>query len=157
LPDGAPDKETINRNWTELIQELRSTQTGVQVLTGFLLAVPFSSRFDSLDRVELTAYLMVLSGAVASTACVMSPIAYHRILFRTGRRPWLVETANRIAQAGLVLVGLTTCGVVFLTFDLAVSRTVGVAASLVAFVGILVLWVIVPLRARPRTPRPSAS
>jgi hypothetical protein len=122
-----------------------------------LLAVPFSSRFDSLDRVELTAYLMVLSGAVASTACVMSPIAYHRILFRTGRRPWLVETANRIAQAGLVLVGLTTCGVVFLTFDLAVSRTVGVAASLVAFVGILVLWVIVPLRARPRTPRPSAS
>ena len=60
-PDGIPE-QTINRNWTELVQELRSTQTGVQVLTGFLLTVPFSDRFDSLDDVQLTAYLLVLSG-----------------------------------------------------------------------------------------------
>ena len=146
--DGIPE-QTINRNWTELVQELRSTQTGVQVLTGFLLAVPFSDRFHSLDRVQRTAYLLVLCGAVAATAAVMSPIAYHRILFRRGRRPWLVETANQIARAGLVLVALTTCGVVFLTFDLAVGRTAGMVASVVAFVGYLVLWIVVPLRVRP--------
>ena len=45
-PPGAIPEQTINRNWTELIQELRSTQTGVQVLTGFLLAVPFTDQFD---------------------------------------------------------------------------------------------------------------
>ena len=148
MHDGIPP-ETINRNWTELVQELRSTQTGVQVLTGFLLTVPFSDKFDELDRIERTAYLLVMSGAVAATAAILSPIAYHRILFRRGRRPWLVETANKIARAGLVLVALTTCGVVFLTFDLALSRTAGVAASIVAFVAYLLLWVVVPLRARP--------
>ena len=148
-PSGAIPEQTINRNWTELIQELRSTQTGVQVLTGFLLTVPFSDRFDTLDDVQRTAYLLVLSGAVAATAAILSPVAYHRILFRRGRRPWLVTTANKVARAGLVLVALTTCGVVFLTFDLAIGRTGGVVASLVALVGYLVLWVGIPLRARP--------
>ena len=148
-PDPGIPEATINRNWTELIQELRSTQTGVQVLTGFLLTVPFSSRFDTLDDVQRTAYLMVLSGAVTATAAILSPVAYHRILFRRGRRPWLVTTANKVARVGLVLVALTTCGVVFLTFDLAIGRTGGVVASIVAFVGYLVLWVGIPLRARP--------
>ncbi|HZO67041.1 MAG: DUF6328 family protein [Kribbellaceae bacterium] len=146
--DGIPE-QTINRNWTELVQELRSTQTGVQVLTGFLLTVPFSDRFDTLDHVQRTAYLLVLSGAVTATAAILSPIAYHRILFRRGRRPWLVATANRVARTGLVLVALTTCGVVFLTFDLTVGRTGGIVAALVAFIGYLMLWIVVPLRARP--------
>ena len=146
-PDGIPEA-TLNRNWTELIQELRSTQTGVQVLTGFLLTVPFSDRFDTLDDVQRTAYLLVLSLAVAATAAILSPVAYHRILFRRGRRPWLVTTANKVARVGLVLVALTTCGVVFLTFDLAIGRTGAVVASLVALVGYLVLWVGIPLRAR---------
>ena len=148
-PPGGLPEQTINRNWTELIQELRSTQTGVQVLTGFLLAVPFTAQFDALDHVERTAYLVVLSGAVGASMTVLAPIAYHRILFRRDRRPWLVETANRIARAGLVLAALTMCGVVFLAFDLAVSRAAGVVASLVAVVGYLVLWVLVPLRAHP--------
>ena len=147
-PDDGIPEATINRNWTELIQELRSTQTGVQVLTGFLLTVPFSDRFATLDDVQRTAYLLVLSGAVTATAAILSPIAYHRILFRRGLRPWLVETANRVARVGLVLVALTTCGVVFLTFDLAIGRTGGIVASIVAFVGYLLLWGAVPLRAR---------
>ncbi|MET1061047.1 MAG: DUF6328 family protein [Nocardioides sp.] len=146
---GGIPEQTINRNWTELIQELRSTQTGVQVLTGFLLAVPFTDRFDTLDHVQRTAYLFVLAGAVSASMAVLAPIAYHRILFRRDRRPWLVETANRIARAGLVLAALTMCGVVFLAFDLAAGRTAGVIASVVAFAGYVGLWVVVPLRAHP--------
>ena len=98
---------------------------------------------------QRTAYLLVLSGAVTATAAILSPIAYHRVLFRRGRREWLVATANRVARAGLVLVALTTCGVVFLTFDLAIGRTGGIVASIVAVLGYLVLWVAIPLRARP--------
>ena len=148
-PPGAVPEATINRNWTELIQELRSTQTGVQVLTGFLLAVPFTDRFHTLDDVQRAAYLIVLTGAVSATMAVLAPIAYHRILFRQDRRPWLVDSANRIARAGLVLAALTMCGVVFLAFDLAANRTAGIVASLAAFVGYVVLWVVVPLRAHP--------
>ncbi len=142
-------EHTLNRNWTELVQELRSTQTGVQVLTGFLLAVPFTSQFHQLDHVELTAYLVVLTTAVGASMAVLAPIAYHRILFRRGRRPWLVETANQIARVGLVLAAFTTCGVVFLAFDLALGRVAGAVASGVAFAAYVVLWLIVPMRAHP--------
>ena len=148
-PPGGLPEQTINRNWTELIQELRSTQTGVQVLTGFLLAVPFTDRFHTLDHVQRTAYLVVLSGAVSASIAVLAPIAYHRILFRRDRRPWLVEQANRIARVGLVLAALTMCGVVFLAFDLAAGRAAGIVASLVAFLAYVVLWVVVPFRAHP--------
>jgi hypothetical protein len=147
-PAGAPS-DAINRNWTELVQELRATQIGVQVLIGFLLAVPYTDKFDTLDHVEKAAYLVVLSLAVAATAAVLAPIAYHRILFRRGVRPWLVDTANTIARAGLVLAALSMCGVVFLAFDLAVGTAAGVVASLVAVVGYVVLWLVVPLRAHP--------
>ena len=147
-----PAEPTINRNWTELVQELRATQIGVQVLIGFLLALPYTDKFATLDHVEKAAYLVVLSIAVAATAAVLAPIAYHRILFRRGLRPWLVEKANRIARAGLVLAALAMCGVVFLSFDLAAGTAAGVVASVVAFAGYVLLWLVVPLRAtRPPT------
>jgi hypothetical protein len=144
-----PAEPTINRNWTELVQELRATQIGVQVLIGFLLALPYTDKFATLDHVEKAAYLVVLSIAVAATAAVLAPIAYHRILFRRGLRPWLVETANKIARIGLVLAALSMCGVVFLSFDLAAGTAAGVVASVVALVGYATLWLVVPLRAHP--------
>jgi hypothetical protein len=145
-PEGIPP-ETINRNWTELIQEMRSTQTGLQVLTAFLLTLPYSDKFDTLDRVQEAAYLLVLIGAVSGIAVIMSPVAHHRILFRRGRRPWLVATANRVARTALVLVALTSCGVIFLTFDLTVGRTPALVATAIALIVYLVLWVGIPLRA----------
>ena len=151
-PDPEPadiSEQTINRNWTELVQELRATQIGVQVLIGFLLALPYTDKFHTLDDVERAAYLVVLSLAVAATAAVLAPIAYHRILFRRGLRPWLVDTANRIARVGLVLAALSMCGVVFLAFDLAAGTVAGVAASVTALVGYVVLWVVVPLSVHP--------
>ena len=149
LPAGDLPEATINRNWTELVQELRAIQIGVQVIVGFLLAVPYTDKFDTLDHAEKAAYLAVLSIAVTASAAVLAPIAYHRLLFRRALRPWLVETANTIARAGLVLAALSMCGVIFLAFDLAAGAVAGLAASLVAAVGYVVLWLAVPLRAHP--------
>jgi hypothetical protein len=138
--------ERLDRNWSELLQELRVTQTGVQVLTGFLLTVPFSSRFDDLTRLQRSAYLAVLTGAVLATVLILAPAAFHRILFRKGQRAWLVSTANRIALAGLGMVAVTTAGVAFLVFDVVVGLTGGVLAGVVALVLFVLLWVVVPLR-----------
>src|SRR3954469_2399152 len=151
-PGGDLPEQQLNRNWTELVQELRAIQVGVQVLVGFLLALPFTEKFDTLDHFEKAAYLVVLSIAVAATIAVLAPIAYHRILFRRGMRPWLVETANTIARAGLLLAALTMCGVVFLAFDLAAGTTAGVVAAVAAVVGYVVLWLVVPLRAGASDP-----
>lgn len=147
----AYSEERITRNWTELLQEIRVVQTGVQILTGFLLTIPFSPRFPDLDALQTRTYLMVLCGSVLTTALVVAPVAFHRVLFRRRQRPWLVEAADTTAKAGLASLALTSCGVLFLVFDVVGDRTVAwwvLAVSLVAFAG---LWALLPwLRGRAR-------
>ncbi|MGN6251701.1 MAG: DUF6328 family protein [Marmoricola sp.] len=146
MPDHESEAERLDRNWSELLQELRVTQTGIQVLTGFLLTVPFSSRFTQLTDLQSNTYLAVLCGAVLATALIMTPAACHRVLFRQNKRPWLVVMANRIALAGLTLVGLTTSGVAFLVFDVVVGVVAGALAAAAALAVFGGLWVVLPLR-----------
>lgn len=140
------DPRTIDRNWDELLQEIRVTETGVQILTGFLLTVPFSYRFEKLDEFQRDVYLFVLGGSILTTALVVAPVAFHRILFRHRARPWLVEAANRCARAGLLVLALTISGVLFLVFDLVAGRTTALVALVAAVAMFVVLWGLIPLR-----------
>jgi Family of unknown function (DUF6328) len=148
------DSERLTRNLNELLQELRVTQTGVQILTGFLLTLPFSQRFKELDGVQRTSYLAILCGSVIATGLIIAPVAFHRVLFRHGERPWLVAAANQAARAGLLSLALTTSGVVWLVFDLVTDRTLASIAGLVSLVFFAALWAVVPLRA-PRSELPT--
>src|SRR6476620_10913706 len=145
----------LTRNLHELLQELRVTQTGVQILTGFLLTLPFSSRFAELTSVQRHVCLAILCGSVIATGLIVAPVAFHRMLFQRGQRPWIVKNANRAARAGLVCLALTTSGVVWLVFDLVTDPlTAGVAGTL-SLLFFVTLWVGVPLvghRGEPSSP-----
>jgi hypothetical protein len=148
--DGAEEeseKEKLTRNLNELLQELRVTQTGVQILTGFLLTLPFSQRFNVLDDVQRASYLAILCGSVIATGLIIAPVAFHRVLFRHGQRRWLVQAANWAARVGLASLALTTSGVVWLVFDLVTDRTLASVAGVVSLVFFALLWVALPLRA----------
>ncbi|MGA9746767.1 MAG: DUF6328 family protein [Nocardioides sp.] len=145
-----PDKERLARNFNELLQELRVTQTGVQILTGFLLTVPFTQRFGSLDAVQTTGYLAVLVGSVLATGFLITPVALHRALFRRGEKEWLVNAAGRCAQLGLMFLALTVAGVVWLVFEVAANRAVAIVAGLVALAFLTVLWGVFPYLRRLR-------
>jgi len=137
--------QRLTRNLHELLQELRVTQTGVQILTGFLLTLPFSSRFAQLTSIQRHVYLAILAGSVVSTGLIVAPVAFHRMLFQRGQRAWIVTNANRAARAGLVFLALTTSGVVWLVFDLVTdSLTASIAGSL-SLLFFATLWAGVPL------------
>lgn len=140
--------DRITRNLNELLQELRVTQTGVQILTGFLLTLPFTSRFAELDSLQKGVYLGVLVGSVVATGLVVAPVALHRMLFRRGERVWIVETAHTLARYGLGALALTTSGVVWLVFDVVTTRTAAVIAGGLAVVFFAVVWAVLPLGAR---------
>lgn len=155
-----PSEETLNRNWDELLQEIRVTQTGVQILTGFLLTVPFSNRFTELDAFQRGVYLAVLAGSVLTTGLVVAPVAFHRVLFRQRRRQLLVESGNRFAMAGLGMLAVTVSGVVLLVVDVVVGRTQGWVAGGAILAILLFLWAVLPRIAdsvddSPRNPPPS--
>src|SRR3954469_2794553 len=139
------DSERLTRNLNELLQELRVTQTGGQVLTGFLLTLPFTNRFSSLDAVQRYSYLGVLIGSVIATGLIIAPVAFHRMLFRQGKRPWLGRHATRAARGGLLALALTTSGVVWLVFDLVTNRVAADVAGALSLVFFTLLWAVCPL------------
>jgi len=140
--------ERLARNFSELLQELRVTQTGVQILTGFLLTVPFTQRFPTLDLVQKYGYLAVLVGAVLATGFIIAPVALHRTLFRRGEKEWLVNAADWCARVGLLLLAMTMSGVVWLVFDVVVSRTASIVAGGVGVLFFAALWGAFPLAKR---------
>jgi hypothetical protein len=141
----ALSRQTLNRNWDELMQELRAAQTGVQILTGFLLTVPFANRFSTLTPEQRWLYMAILAGSITATCLILAPVAFHRLLFRQRRRLLLVETANRLALAGLGALLLTICGMVFLVTDVVVGVGWAFAAVTLSFLLFLGLWVLAPL------------
>jgi Family of unknown function (DUF6328) len=117
----------------------------VQILTGFLLTLPFTSRFGDLDDLQRYAYLGVLTGSVIATGLIIAPVAFHRVLFRRGHRLFIVEAANHSARAGLLALALTTSGVVWLVFDLVTNRFLASVAGLMSLLFFMALWVLVPV------------
>lgn len=143
-PDERPE-ERITRNWNELLQELRVLQTGVQILTGFLLTVPFSPRFPDLADHQQAIYLVVLVGSVVTTCLIIAPVSFHRILFRRRQRRWLVTASNVCARAGLVGFAIVSALVVLLVFDVVASFGAGVVAAVAVLVLFASLWAGLPL------------
>ena len=120
----------------------------MQILTGFLLTVPFTQRFTTLTTLQKDAYLAVLTGAILATGLIIAPVAFHRTLFHQGERPWLVHASNWCARVGLFMLGLTLCGVVWLVFDVVIGHFAATIAGMLAVAFFAGLWAILPLAKR---------
>jgi hypothetical protein len=145
--------ERSDRNWSELLQELRVAQTGVQLLTAFLLSLPFQQRFATITDGQEAVYLVVVLLSVAATGVLIAPVALHRVVFRRHEKTWLVDTAAWLAQVGLALLALAVAGVVLLIFLVTVGPTAAAAATVGVGAMLLGLWAVLPLRARSRAVR----
>jgi hypothetical protein len=143
-----------DRNFAELLQELRVVFTGVQILFGFLLALSFSQRFTELDDFQRTVFVVTLVCAALTSMFLLAPVAAHRLLFQGGRKRELVTAAHRFALAGLLALALTMAAGLLLVLDLTVDRWLAVALSVALLVGTGVLWLAVPLRLRRAEPLP---
>ncbi|MDT5189691.1 MAG: hypothetical protein QOI28_1942 [Mycobacterium sp.] len=138
------ETERLDRNWSNLLQELRVVQTGVQLLTGFLLTLPFQQRFDVLGQDMRMVYLATVACSVASTVLLIAPVGMHRVLFRQRRLASLVSAAHRMAYAGLLLLGLVMVGTTTVIFDAVAGRTAAVVAGAMALAAFGAFWVVVP-------------
>lgn len=147
--------EKLDRNWNEILQELRVTQTGIQILTGFLLTVPFQQRFTELTSTQRTFYLVLVVLAAVTTGLMVAPVSLHRWLFRRRAKSALVRSADIFMRIGLVTLSLVVAGVVLLVFDVVVGETTAlvVAGSLLLF--LVAVWFVLPaVLARHRARKP---
>jgi Family of unknown function (DUF6328) len=151
---GETGAERDDRNLLELLQELRVAGLGVQVLFGFMLSLPFTTRFVKLSQPQRDLYLASLLLAAISTALLMAPVAYHRLVFRRHQKEILVKDAHLMALSGLAAVGLAISAAVLLVVSYVAS---GLPAVIIT-VGIVCLfaglWFALPLaRRRSRFPQ----
>ncbi|GAB3583032.1 hypothetical protein GCM10027406_26850 [Leifsonia lichenia] len=136
--------ERADRNWAEILQELRVTQTGTQIISGFLLTILFQQRFGELDGFQVGFYLVLVVLAAACTALGLAPVALHRQLFRHHDKVQTVAIANRLLRATLALVALLTSGVVFFVFDVVLGLVPGVVVGGVVLALLFVLLYVFP-------------
>lgn len=161
--DGAPSDgrdETPNmradRNWNDILQELRVAQTGTQILGGFLLAVAFQPRFTELDHYQLGLYLVLVVLAGVAAVLGIAPVTLHRVNFGQGRKVGIVRAGSVLLAAHLVVVALLAAGVTSLIFDFVLGRTAGIISMVIGAAVVAALWAFVP-RVVTRTPDPAAS
>jgi hypothetical protein len=149
-PLGETEDERVSRNWDEILQELRVTQTGTQILLAFLLTLPFQARFGDLDGEQIGIYLALVCAAAAATILAITPVALHRALFRRGAKPALVFTANLLMRLALAALALALSGAVFLIFDVVLGHTVSLVVGGTTLIVTVAMWAVLPAFLRKR-------
>jgi uncharacterized membrane protein len=155
-PGDAPDAEAshesemerLNRNFDELLQELRVSQAGTQILFAFLLGVGFTTPFRQADSFVYGVYSVTLLLSAVATALFIAPVALHRTLFHLGRKGSLVQISSRLALAGLYLLLLALTGAVLLALDDPLGRPTAIALAAGVFLVLIGFWVVLPARIR---------
>src|SRR3954464_5927660 len=142
------EKHRWDRNFADLLQELRVAQTGVQILFAFLLTLPFSNGFPHVSRLQRDLYVVALLSAAAAAAMIISPVAFHRALFRQGRKPELVRYAHRMATRGLPFMLVSMVASILLITDYMLNIWVAVALTVVAAGVFVTFWAGIPLARR---------
>jgi hypothetical protein len=142
--------ERADRNFDDILQELRVTQTGVQVLFSVLLTIPFSQRFAKVTSFQKDVFFAALLLAAATAVMLVAPVATHRLLFRTGEKPWVVKVSSAYAIVGTVLLLLTVTAVLLLVSDVLFSGPFAVGVATAFGVATAVLWFVPPLVRRRR-------
>lgn len=135
----------LDRNYSELLQELRISETGVQVLFGFLLAISFQQRFAEIDNVQKVVYVTTLLCCALSIGLLVAPVAYHRVVFRRGLKDKLVRAASGFVIAGTSFMLLAIIGSVLLILDFAIGRVFAAVAASILMALFVALWVVLPL------------
>ena len=142
--------QRLDRNYGELLQELRVAQVGVQILFASLLTVVFSQRFSAISSLQRGTYVVALLAAACSVVLLVGPVAFHRIVFRHSQKDDLVRVSHRMALGGLACLAVAIVGAVLFALEEVLGRTpalwysAGVAAVFVVF------WLVIPVVSRTR-------
>jgi hypothetical protein len=141
-------KERLDRELIELLNELRVALPGVQVLFAFLLIVPFSQRYGQITNVQKDVYFVAVLCTALATILFIAPTALHRIEWREHDKEWMLEASNRLAIGGMILLALAMTAVIFLITDVLFSGwVVAVVTGLIAGL-FAVFWFALPLYRR---------
>ena len=149
-PRDETEAERLDRNYAELLQELRVVQTGVQILFAFLLTLAFTDRFTRISSFQRGTYVVTLLSAAAATAFLIAPVSFHRVVFRHQQKDDLVRNAHRMAIGGLSCLLAAMIGAVLLIVEVTLGQPAAIWITVPVGLFFLYWWLVVPLVSRTR-------
>ena len=147
------EAERLDRNYGELLQELRVAQTGVQILFAFLLGIAFQNRFTQIASYQRGIYLATLVSAALAAIMLIAPTAVHRMLFRRHQKNELVDLTARLATAGLVFLAIAILSAVLFVVSVVVNLTVAIVFTAILALALVSAWYVLPSGVRRRPSR----
>lgn len=142
------ERDRVNRELIELLNELRVALPGVQVLFAFLLAVPFAQGWQQTTGFQRDVFYATLLATAVSTALLIAPSAYHRLSFREGQKESILFDSNKMTIAGIAFLALAMIGVIVLITDVLYGSTAVTVAGIAAVLVFGFLWFVFPLLRR---------
>jgi hypothetical protein len=130
---------------SDMLEETRILLPGTQVFAGFLITLPFQSRFDRLTTAQRNLYLVVFVTVLLSLVCFIMPAAYHRVARPVHRKQGYKVLATRVVIVGLIPFSISTVLSTFLIVDVVVGGRVGVIAALIIAAPLMLLWWLFPI------------
>ena len=138
----------LDRNFNELLQELRVAITGVQILFAFLLGLAFTARFTRLQGFQLTLYTLALMSTALATVVLIAPVSFHRLVFRRRQKSALVTVADWFLMTGLGLLVLAITSAVMLILDVVLGRWQGIVGGGLVALAAALTWYALPVWVR---------
>lgn len=142
---GESPKERVDRELHEMLEEIRVVLPGLELLFGFLLVLPFSERFEAIDGIERTVYLICVLITAAATALLIAPGIRHRLGFRRIDKEKMLTEANRQVIAGMSLVAIAMALAVYLVISVVLSATWAAVLGAAVAVWFGLWWFAFPL------------
>jgi Family of unknown function (DUF6328) len=140
--------ERLDRELIELLNELRVALPGVQMLFGFLLALPFSSGFERTSDSDQRAYFVSFLAAAAASIFLIAPSAFHRLMWRQRDKERLLRAANGMAIAGIACLAVAISTAVYVVTSALYSSGFAAATAAIVAAATVVSWYGFPLARR---------
>jgi len=143
-----PEKERVDRELIELLNEIRVALPGVQVLFAFLLILPFQQGFGETSQEDRAMFTVALLASGLAAALLITPSMYHRLNFRQGNKERMLFDSNRLMIAGMSILAVGVACSIYLIADVVYGGTVAFAATVGTLLVYAGLWIALPLMRR---------
>ena len=142
------ERERVNRELIELLNEVRVALPGVQVLFAFLLILPFQQGFSKTSEFDRGIYTIALLFSAVAAGLFIAPSAYHRLNFRRDIKEEMLFDSNKLIIAGLVCTAIGIACSVYLVVDVVQGAAAAAVATAAAVLVYGVLWLALPIARR---------
>src|SRR3954453_11092341 len=140
--EGESRKERGDRELIELLNELRVALPADQVLSAFLLVVPFQQGWDKISELAQYVYFAGLMSSGIAVAFLIAPATYHRLNLRRGvdEKEEMLLSSSKLALVGTAFLALGIACSLFVIADVLFGPLLASFFAGTILVLIVLLW-----------------